>query len=106
VSREDWDSSRAERRMPNDADSRKMRRLFAWVDPRNPRSESAAKFPHHNVSENGAVGAANLRACINGIGILNGGRGGADIPEKDRKGVYRHLAQHMRDAGEEPAELK
>ncbi|MDQ3679485.1 MAG: hypothetical protein M3378_02870 [Actinomycetota bacterium] len=39
-----------------------------------------------------------------GIAVLNGGRGGADIPAKDRKGI--HLARHMADAGEEPPELK
>ena len=52
------------------------------------------------------VGPANVKACISGIGILNGGRGGADIPAADREGVYRHLAMHLRDAGREPPELE
>ena len=101
-----WDSGVAEKNLPNDAPESKLRREFAWVDPKNPESETAAKFPHHEVSTRGAIGAANIRACINGIAILNGARGGADIPDRDRAGIYRHLATHMRDAGDEPPELK
>jgi hypothetical protein len=100
-----WDGPATETRLSNDADARKLRRVFAWTDPQNPESETAAKFPHHEVSVTGRVGAANVRACINGISILNGGRGGADIPRKDRIGVYRHLARHLEDAGREPAAL-
>ncbi len=54
----------------------------------------------------GDAPARNLRACRTGIAVLNGGRGGADIPAKDRKGIHNHLARHMADAGEEPPELK
>jgi hypothetical protein len=100
-----WDGPATETRLPNDADARKLRRVFAWTDPDNLESETAAKFPHHEVSSNGRVGAANVRACINGISILNGGRGGADIPRKDREGVYRHLAVHLEDAGRKPTAL-
>jgi hypothetical protein len=100
-----WDGPATETRLPNDADARTLRRVFAWTDPDNPGSETAAKFPHHEVSSSGRVGAANVRACINGISILNGGRGGAAIPKKDRSGVYRHLAMHLKDAGREPAAL-
>jgi len=42
-----------------------------------------------------------VQASRTGIAVLNGGRGGADIPASDRKGVYDHLARHMRDAGED-----
>ena len=52
------------------------------------------------------MGAANVRACTTGIAVLNGGRGGADIPASDRKGVHDHLARHLRDAGEDPPELQ
>jgi hypothetical protein len=106
ISRKRWDSGRAERRLPNDAPERTLRREFAWVDARNPESETAAKFPHLDVSAEGKPGAANIRACINGIGILNGGRGGANIPDADRRAIYRHLATHMKDAGDDPPELK
>jgi len=52
------------------------------------------------------VGAANVRACIAVIGVLNGARGGANIPDADRKGVWNHVAPHIRAADMEPAELR
>ena len=100
-----WDSARAERRLSNDATERTLRREFAWVDAGHPQSETAAKFPHHDVTAEGKVGAANLRACSNGIAILNGGRGGAQIPSGDRAPIYRHLATHLRDGGRMPPSL-
>jgi signal peptide peptidase SppA len=53
----------------------------------------------------GDVGPANLTACSQGIGVLNGGRTGTTIPDSDRQGVYDHLAKHLSDAGREPPAL-
>jgi hypothetical protein len=84
-----------------------MKWVFAWADPKaDPDTKGAYKFPHHEVAGGGRAGAANERACISGIGILNGGRGGADIPKADRAKIYRHLAAHLKDAGREPPELR
>jgi len=61
------------------------------------------KFLHHEVAEDGTVGAANLTACSDGIGYLNrapGATGRPDIPDGDRKGVWNHLAAHLRDGNE------
>jgi uncharacterized protein len=103
----DWDGSEAEARLPDDADAKKYRQVYAWFDAGEKQSKKTAyKFPHHEVTRRGGVGPANERACISGIGILNGGRGGADIPAADRKKVYNHLAAHLRDAGREPPDLK
>ena len=103
TSRREWDSGIAERRLRDDP--AQFRREFAYVDPDNEESKTAAKFPHHDVNADGKIGPANVRACTNGVGILNGGRGGADISQTARKGIYRHLAAHLRDAGEEPPPL-
>ena len=84
-----------------------MRGAYAWVDPEADGDTKAAyKFIHHEVARNGDVGAASERACSSGIAVLNGGRGGTDIPAGDRKGVYRHLATHLKDAGRDPPELR
>ena len=99
-----WDGPAAESRLDDD-DLRAFRRAFAFVDRGEPENKTDAKFPHHVVTRDGEVGAASVRACINGIAILNGGRGGAKISQRDRHGIYRHLAAHLRDAGREPAEL-
>jgi hypothetical protein len=37
-----------------------------------------------------------------GMQILAGARGGTDLPEADRKVVYRHLATHYEEFGKEP----
>ena len=103
TSESEWDGPAAERRLADDA--RAFRRVFAFVDRSDPENKTDAKFPHHLVTTRGAVGPASVRACINGISILNGGRGGANISERDRRGIYKHLAAHLRDAGREPAEL-
>lgn len=103
----DWDGPGNEARLKNDGDEAYYRKAYAWQDPdEDPNTKAAYKFIHHEVDSEGNIGPANLRACSSGIGILNGGRGGADIPDSDRPGVYRHLAAHIKDAGEEAPELR
>lgn len=102
-----FDGPANEARIPNDAPASTLRRAHAWVDPEKDASTKAAyKFIHHDVGEDGTIGAANVRGCRAIIEVLNGARGGADIPDADRRGVWRHAAAHLRDAGVEPAELK
>lgn len=100
-----WSGPRAEKKL-GDANDKTLRKAYAWVDcDGDPSTKSAYKFIHHEVKGQ-AVGAANVRAASTGIGVLNGGRGGADVPAADRKGIYNHLARHLRDAGKEPPPLK
>jgi len=102
-----WDGPGNVARLRNDAEPEYYRRMFAWYDPEgNPSAKSTYKFPHHEVDGEGNIGPANVRGCINGIAVLNGARGGADIPEEDRRAVWRHLARHLEDAGMEPPELR
>jgi HK97 family phage prohead protease len=101
----DWDASAATSRLPNS--SAALVAAHAWRDPDgDPDAKSTYKFPHHEVGEDGRVGAANLRGSSSGIGVLNGGRGGAAIPDGDRKGVYDHLARHLRDGDRDVPELR
>lgn len=102
-----WDAGEAERNLKADQDAAYYRREYAWADgAADATTKSAYRFPHHEVSADGKIGAANVKACQSGIGDLNGGRGGTTIPEADRAGVHAHLAAHLRDAGMEPPELK
>lgn len=101
-----WDAGANEARL-KDGDKAAYRDMYAWVDPKgDPATKSAYKFPHHIVSANGTVGAADLVACSAVIASLNGGRGGTSIPSADRKNVYNAVAHHLRDAGKTPPELK
>ena len=100
-----WDGGAAVSAMPND-DETAYKEMFAYVNPESdPETKGAYKFPHHEFS-GGSVGAANMRACTSIIAILNGGMGGADIPDADRQGIWNHAASHLRDGDKEPPELK
>ncbi len=102
-----WDGPANKARLRSDEDAGYYRQAFAWYDPDgDPGVKSTYKFIHHFVDGNGNIGAASVRSCIMSIAILNGARGGSNIPDADRRGVWRHLAAHLRDAGMEPAELK
>lgn len=101
-----WDGPKAEANLRNDGDADYYRQAYAWQNPeKDPDTKSAYKLIHHEVNADGDVGPANVKACQSAIGVLNGARGGADIPPEDREGVWRHLAAHIKDAGLEPAPL-
>lgn len=106
TSKKSWSGPRMETKL-GDAPAKVLRRAYAWADPDgNPDTKGSYKFIHHEVARRGEVGPANVKACTSGIGVLNGARGGTNVPAKDRRGIYNHLARHLRDAGEEPAALK
>jgi len=102
-----WDGPANEANLKTDQDEAYYRKAYAWRDPDgDPANKSSYKFIHHEVSSDGDPGAANIRGCQTGIGVLNGARGGADIPDADRQGVWNHLAAHLKDADVEPAPLR
>lgn len=100
-----WDGPANEARLPNSAAA--LSAAHAWRDPEgDPDVKGTYKFIHHLVADDGRVNAASLTASSTGIGVLNGGRGGANIPDGDRPGVFDHLAGHLRDGDREPPPLK
>ncbi len=106
TSRKAWAGARMETKL-GDAAAKVLRQAYAWADPQGDADVKASyKFIHHEVRRGGEVGPANVKACTSGIGVLNGARGGTNVPPADRKGIYNHLARHLRDAGEEPAPLR
>lgn len=104
-----WDGAAAVKRLPSPMSLDTARNEFAWIDDSMVTDgmvpKSAGKFPHHEVSADGTPGAANLAACSAGIAVLNGGRGGSTIPGADVKGVYAHLARHLKDGKKTPPPL-
>jgi len=102
-----WDGPANEARLESGRDEAYYRRAFAWQDPDgDPTKKAAYRFIHHFVAADGTPGAASTRGCSAGIGVLNGGRGGTTIPDADQRGVYNHLAAHLRDADMEPPDLR
>lgn len=94
----------------DDASQRRRARVgtpleaYAWTGPID------RVLLHHELSETGELGPANLTACATGIAALNRQNHDADavllvVPDEDRAGAYEHLAQHLRDAGHEPLPL-
>jgi signal peptide peptidase SppA len=98
-----WDGPANDARCP--ATEAALRESHAWYAGEKPAEKGSYKFIHHEVGTDGKVGAANLTACSDGIAVLNGARGGANIPDADREGVHAHLAAHLKDAGKEAPAL-
>jgi len=106
TSKGSWDADSNEKRLKDDGSGLYYRMAYALQDPEaNEETKSTYKFIHHEVDGSGKVGAANLKACHAGIGILNGARGDPNIPSIDKDGIWHHLAAHIKDAGEESAPL-
>ena len=81
--------------------------IFAFhKDGEDPNYKTNYSFIHHYVGSDGRAGAAALGGLREGIGSLNGARGGTVLRGSDRKGVYNHLARHYRESGETPLALK
>ncbi len=99
-----WDAGANLKRLGDSPTKEALRAMHAWVDPdKDPTTKAAYKEPHHNVSADGKVGAANMAGVHAAMARLNGG---LQIPDSDRAGVHAHLAAHYKDAGETAPELK
>lgn len=95
-----WDAGRE----VGAADVDDLRIMCAWVDSENADNKGGYKLPHHKAAGDHAVVFKALAAVV---AVLNGGRGGADIPDADREGIYRHIAKHFsKDFEEEAPPLK
>ena len=98
-----WDGSLMRGRIKGGAAV--LRAAHAWVDPDgDPELKSSYKYLHHHIGRNGRGGAANVRAITTALTNLNARK--TSIPENDRRGVYNHLARHLREAGRRPTELR
>jgi len=94
----DWDAG-AEVRAAEVDDLKKM---CAWFDSENSDIKNSYKLPHHKKEGYKTV----WRGVSASMGALLGARGGVNIPDADRKGVYNHLAKHYKEFGKEAPEFK
>jgi HK97 family phage prohead protease len=98
-----WDGSLMRGRIKGSAAI--LRAAHAWVDVEgDPELKSSYKYLHHQIGRNGRGGAANVRAITTALANLNARK--MAIPETDRRGVYNHLARHLRESGRRPSELR
>ena len=84
------------------ADVDDLKKMTAWVDADADETKGAYKLPHHRQSDTKAVWAG----VANAMGALLGARGGVDIPDDERKGVYNHLKKHYAHWDKEVPEFK
>jgi hypothetical protein len=80
----------------------------AWYDPSAdehdpPREKGAYKLPHHELIDGRLH--VTWRGVVSAMTVVNGARGGVDIPDADRRNVYEHLASHYEEFDEEPPEF-
>jgi hypothetical protein len=77
----------------------------AWWDPSvdesdPPQQKGAYKLPHHELID-GRLKVV-WRGVVAAMTVVNGARGGVDIPDSDRRRVYDHLAEHYAEFDEGP----
>lgn len=105
-----WDAAAATGRVKewasNDGeiDFGKYKKAFFWVDPENADKQGGYKLPFADVID------GNLKAVWKGVAAamaaLNGARGGLNIPDEDKAGVYAQIKKYYAKFDEEAPELK
>lgn len=96
-----WAASVALSALGIDPEVTALRAAHAYHDPDgSPDRKASYAFLHHDPD-----GAASIRACLLGIAALNGAKG-PRVPDAARRGVWEHLAAHLRDAEREPPALR
>lgn len=93
-----WDGP--EERKEADVDDLKL--MSTWFDSEDPDVKSSYKLPHHRAEGHNTVWRGTAAAMV----ALLGGRGGVDIPDGDRRGVYGHLKKHYDEFDKPVPEFK
>jgi len=76
--------------------------MCTWYDSEKPELKSSYKLSHHSLSGYKTV----WRGVAAAMAALMGARGGVNIPDVDKRGVYNHLAKHYADFDKEAPEYK
>jgi hypothetical protein len=100
-----WDGDEAEKRArewagAEDKPNEKYRTAFVWYDENNPDKFTAYKLPIADVIDGDLM--AVPRAIIAAAAVLDGARGGVNIPEEDIEAAKSHLAKYYAKMGENP----
>jgi len=84
------------------ADVKGLKAICAWFDSGSPDNKSSYKLPHHKADGFKCV----WRGVAAAMAALLGARGGAQIPDGDRKGVFNHLKKHYVQFEKEAPDFK
>ncbi|ADU47007.1 hypothetical protein [Intrasporangium calvum] len=101
----EWDGDAAERRVrewagAEDGPNEKYRDAHVWYDAENKNNFTAYKLLIADVVD------GRLKAVPRGVmaaaAVMQGSRGGVDLPDKDRDRVRSHLAKYYAKWDDEP----
>lgn len=81
-------------------DWNKYRKAFLWYDEEAPNNFGSYKLPIATVIDDRLK--AVPRAIFAAAAVLQGARGGVDIPESEKEQVKRHLEKYYEKMGREP----
>jgi hypothetical protein len=100
-----WDGAAANKRVrrwagAEDAPNDRYRKAFLWYEPDDEDRFKGYKFQIADVVE-GRLKAVP-RAISSAAGVIQGARGGADLPARDVPAIKRHLARYYGKMGEGP----
>jgi HK97 family phage prohead protease len=84
------------------ADVAALKIICAWFDEAAPEVKGSYKLPHHRAESKNVVWAGVAAA----MGALLGARGGVNVPDGDRKGIYNHLVKEYALFSKTPPEFK
>lgn len=82
----------------------RYKRAHLWHNPRDAESKQGYKLPIARMVEGELK--AMWRGCAAAMAALLGARGGADIPNSDREGCYRHLRRYYAKFGKPAPEFR
>ena len=89
-----WNASEVKKRLKDWSDGKfkKYKQGFAWFNDEDSEKVSSYKLAHHDVRGDSLV--TNWRGVASAMASLLGARGGAKIPDEDKRKVYNHLKKH------------
>jgi hypothetical protein len=106
VDAKSWDTSIQVHRIHATGAPGYYRQIYAAQNPHaDLTNKGSFAFPHHFIGADGEPSAASVRACAEGLVILQRYWNGL-VPDEELKGIHAHLSAHLKDAGREPPELR
>lgn len=99
----EWSGDEANKRVrewagAEDGPNDRYRKAFVWYDPENADKFKGYKFQIADVVDGNLK--AVPRAIISAAGVMDGARGGANLPQDDIDGVKKHLARYYKKMGD------
>jgi HK97 family phage prohead protease len=98
-----WDTDAANEVLGDPPDWERYAMAHLWMDAAAPERRASYKLPFAKIV-NGELHIV-FRGVAAAMGVLNGARGGVDIPDSDRADVYERIAALYQRFDKEPPEL-